>query len=288
MGPEVSLVYKYMNNIDRFTEEPNVISGADYLSDSENTKPFPPLKTFPSKILWFVKPRGTTQHLGNGNRLQILLLDVLGRRYLRQRQVAPIPGMVPEREAAVDLDQRMPVRKGEVSRQPDQIRRVLPEMRPDLDHLGPQDPQHHERQKNGLTVSLVVEAGAGQRPYEEGIPDDGEVDQARDVDCVDAPGEVDPGVQVAETREVAAPGRPSLSEDLSVKLARVAEGRGDFTLGGVLDANLPAVAQDPSGDVVVIVWVERSEKTEEESLILETSAECFVLEDLCSNSRGSA
>jgi hypothetical protein len=165
---------------------------------------------------------------------------------------------------------------------------VVPEMRCDLDHLGPQDPQDHERQKQGLTVSLVVEAGAGQRPDEEGVPDDGEVDQARDVDGVDTPGEVDPGVPVAETREVAAPGGPGLSEDLSVELARISEGRDYLTLRSVLDANLPTFSQDPSGDVVVIVWVEGSEKSEEELLILETSAEFFVLENFASDSRSSA
>lgn len=234
-----------------------------------------------------IKASSTTHHLRPGNRLQVVLRHTLDRRHLHHRQVAPIPGMVPKGETTIELDEGMPVRKGEVSRQPDQIGGVIPKVRRDFDHLGAQDPQHHKRQQQGVMVSRVVEVGAGQRPDEEGVPDESEVEEARDVDGVDAPGEVAPGVPVSEAREVAAPGRPGLSEDLPVELARVAEGGDDAAFGNVLDADLPAVAKDPSGDVVVVVWVERSEKTEEESLILETSAEVLVLEDFSANGRGA-
>lgn len=187
--------------------------------------------------------------------------------------------MVEEGEQAVHLDKGVEVRKGKVSRQPDNVRRVAHKVCRDLDNLGDQDPSHHERQQEGLVVRVEVEAGAPESTDKEGIPDDGEADQLGDVDGIHAPGVVAPGVQAAEARRATAPGRPGLAADLSVEGGGVSERREDLCVRGVLDFDLPLVAQHPARDAVVLVHVHGAPEAEEVVLVEVLGAEGFAAED---------
>lgn len=196
--------------------------------------------------------------------------------------------MIVEGEEAVQLDKRVPVRKCHVTRQPDNVRRVVNKVRGNLDHLGRQDPGHHQPHEERLVAGPEVQAGAREGPDEEGIPDRGEADELGDVDGVDAPRVAAPGVRRPQARRAAAPGRPGLAADLGVEGGRVAQGREDLRLGRALEADLPLVAQHPARDVVVVVAVDGPAQAKEVVLAEVARAEGVAVEDQRAEGVGAA
>lgn len=128
-------------------------------------------------------------------------------------------------------------------------------------------------------IRVEVEAGATEGADKEWIPDGGETDQLGDVDGIHAPGVVAPGVQAAEARRAATPGRPGLAADLSVEGGGVSERREDLGVRGVLDLDLPLVTQHPAGDAVILVHVHGAPETKEVVLVEVLGAEGLAAQD---------
>lgn len=62
----------------------------------------------------------------------------------------------------------------------------------------------------------------------------------------------------------------------------------DLGVGGELECELPAVLEDPTDTIIIVIWVERTEHPEEEPLVAVTPLVVLALKDLGADGRSSS
>lgn len=219
-----------------------------------------------------------------GQLLAVVLLLALGQ----SGEVAAGPGVVIEGEEGPELDERVEVGKEDVGGEEPDVLRIGREVAEDFDGLGEDNPG--EKSGEGVLGLRGVEVPGrlGEEVNQGGIGEERKVGEAGQVDGVDAVRLSGPDSAFGE--EAAGVGSPSrasptaaLTEKLGVDRLADTDSGLDFCVLGILNPEFPTVGNHVAGDIVVIVGVERSEKTEEEHLVEVAGLELLVFENASAN-----